>query len=222
MDLSVVEMFPTLQGEGSLTGTPAVFLRLSGCNMWSGLEKHREKGKGHCALWCDTQFAKGHKMDPEHIADNIRAITAGWLAPAVVVTGGEPLLQLRRKGAVRTLELLKRDEIFLCLETNGTVECDAVDLFDHVTVSPKALKNDPQCLDHIVLRRGDDLKVVAPQWGRHQLVEMGNWNFKHKYVQPCDPGEVGGMYESSMQAIDIAQSLGWKVSIQTHKLLGLP
>ena len=87
MDLSVVEMFPTLQGEGSLTGTPAVFLRLSGCNMWSGLERHRKSGKGHCALWCDTQFAKGHKMDPEHIADNIRAITAGWLSPAVVVTG---------------------------------------------------------------------------------------------------------------------------------------
>ena len=222
MNLSIVEMFPTLQGEGSMAGSPSVFLRLSGCNMWSGYEKTREKGAGDCSLWCDTWFAKGNKLDPENICDNILALTGSWAHPMVVVTGGEPLLQLRRKGAGRTLELLREHGVYLALETNGTINDSVVELFDHVTVSPKLLKSDPTTLDHVKLRKGTDLKVVMPQWGMDQLREMDKWDFEFKYVQPCDPGEGGGMYEATMKAINTAQEMGWKVSVQTHKLIGLP
>jgi len=219
--LSVVEIFSTMQGEGSLAGSPAVFLRLSGCNMWSGLEKHRTRGRGDCAMWCDTQFAQGMKMSVEHVVGRVCQLTQGWKQPLVVISGGEPMLQLKGEKGERLLDMLHEKGVRVALETNGTVTCDFLGKFDHITVSPKALNNDRASLEQVKIREGADLKVVMPQWSKSQLNEMSGWKFVHKFIQPKDDGKTG-VHESSMASVDLASLLGWRVSLQTHKLVGLP
>ena len=219
--LSVVEIFPTMQGEGSLAGSPAVFLRLSGCNMWSGHEEHREKGRGDCALWCDTQFANGMKMSLEHVVGRVCELTADWKQPFVVISGGEPMLQLKGEKGERLLDMLHEKGVRIALETNGTVTCDFLGKFDHITVSPKALVKDKTSLDQVKIREGADLKVVMPQWNERELAVMSGWKFEHRFIQPKDDG-IMGVHEASLASVELASLLGWRVSVQTHKLIGLP
>ena len=96
MQYSIKEIFPTIQGEGSLCGTPSVFVRMSGCNLWSGLGEFRNKGKGDCADWCDTDFYKGERKSHVEIVEQIKFYSDSWRTeePLVVITGGEPFLQL--------------------------------------------------------------------------------------------------------------------------------
>ena len=232
--LRVREVFPTVQGEGSATGAPAVFLRFTGCNLWSGLDKHRSRGKGSCALWCDTDFATGDRVDPEELAHTVLGHMEGWSHPLVVITGGEPLLQLRRPPGEALVRHLLDLGVTIHLETNGTLVADCVDDLHHVTVSPKALAGQDhlcdthaapldQTLDHVKLRRGTDLKVVHPQWTRANLEAMGGWEFDHCYIQPMD-GAVGTtpalQRDHLEETVAMARTLGWRVSAQVHKLMG--
>ena len=222
MGLMISEFVPTMAGEGSLTGMPIVQLTLSGCNLWSGAHEDRLLAKSDCAKWCDVDFLEGRSADTETLCHNILAVTQSWETPAVRFTGGEPLLQFMTPNSEKILKMLKAAGVFLAVETNGTLLCRAIELFDHVTVSPKRLKRKPESLSHIKLRRGSDLKVVMPQWETKHLREMDDWDFDNRYVQPLDPGDAGGMYESTVRCIAIAQDLGWKVSPQVQKILGFP
>ena len=224
--LSVVEIFPTLQGEGSRAGQPAVFVRFAGCNLWSGHEDTRHNGKGACAKWCDTVFVGGEKHTPQSLEQKILSVahehgidrSPMWL---LVLTGGEPLLQLRKQDGVTFLE--RMGEICtIAVETNGTVPVGAIEgLIDHVTVSPKPLAESQESTDHIVLRSGTDLKVVVGGgWSLGAIRSMHSWSFRNRFVQPIDDEEHHDV--RLKQTIDAACDLGWKVSIQLHKLLGMP
>lgn len=223
--LKVREIFPTVQGEGSQTGQPSVFIRFSGCNLWSGLEEGRSKGKGECAAWCDTDFATGDLMTVSQIVQKVKELTSGWGLGMVVMSGGEPLLQLKKDAGRDLCEALKGIGIRLALETNGTVDYPVLELFDHITVSPKSLvstKDKEVSWDHIVLRRGTDLKVIVPtMWSDGSINEFCNWDFTHKFFQPKD---IDG---SGLSNIDVAVGMakkhaGWRVSFQTHKYARLP
>jgi 7-carboxy-7-deazaguanine synthase len=225
--LVVREHFTTLQGEGSKAGAPALFVRFASCNLWSGHEHQRALGKGACASWCDTDFASGTKYDVQALVDLVLMETEDMRHPFVVLTGGEPLLQLRRTDGEAFVSLLKDAHVGIAVETNGTVEADVLDAIHHVTVSPKALARPDawagdvnDTLRHIVVRKGTDLKVVVPQWSYSEMDAMFGWKFAYRFVQPLDTGDTGrGALEACIEA---AKKHGARVSVQTHKLMGLP
>ena len=103
--LRIKEIFSTMQGEGSKAGMPAIFIRLAGCNLWSGLEKFRHKGKGDCALWCDTDFVKGDKYSDSELIADLEKLTENWKKKFIVITGGEPTLQFKKD---KNLDVIKR------------------------------------------------------------------------------------------------------------------
>lgn len=226
--IAVKEIFPTMQGEGSLAGTPAVFVRLAGCNLWSGTEKGRATGKGLCASWCDTDFVGGDRMTPDQLHRAIGSIAGHWPRTLVVITGGEPGLQLRKPDGAEFVRLLLEDEyksFQVAVETNGTVDCEVLQRPDvHVTLSPKAIKGHPDDpvhpLAHIVLRRCTDLKLVVPQWSADVLHLMASEiEHEHLYLQPRDTGNPN---EHLDLALRLAVDLRGRVSVQTHKFVGLP
>ena len=176
MTYSVKEIFYTLQGEGTHAGRPAVFCRFSGCNLWSGREVDREQA---LCRFCDTDFVGtdggggGKFFGASDLAD---AVAARWTAPSgerfVVLTGGEPLLQVD----TALLEALKSRGFFVAVETNGTISLPGP--IDWVCVSPKGRAE-------LVLRTGHELKVVVPQddLNLDELVELP---FSHRRLQPMD------------------------------------
>jgi 7-carboxy-7-deazaguanine synthase len=220
--LRVREVFATLQGEGSQAGRPAVFVRFTGCNLWSGTPEGRATGRGGCAAWCDTDFATGTPYEPEALTDLVLGLCEGWGGrPMVVVTGGEPCLQLRRPEGEEFVRALLGG-VAVAVETNGTVEADVLSAGLHVTVSPKALRapgSDP--LQHVLVRTGTDLKVVALQWSFDDLARMGDWGFAHRFIQPRDDGKPGDPMNVS-EVRGLAERLGWRVGLQTHKFMGVP
>lgn len=230
MPFRVREIFPTLQGEGSRTGQPAVFLRLSGCNLWSGLEKDRPKGAGGCAAWCDTDFHHGTPYEVDQLVEMATELALGWKTPLLVLTGGEPLLQLgspsRLAEAERLLVSLLRRGWETALETNGTrpLPRELAPLFTHVTVSPKPLRGvDGEVLsgtEHLQALRADDLKIVVPTpFPVAELVDL--YRKAHLYFQPMDQGGDRGT-AALHEAVRLARHYGGRVSLQVHKLAGLP
>ena len=211
MTYAVKEIFYTLQGEGAQTGRPAVFCRFAGCNLWSGLERDR---KDAICDFCDTDFVgtDGEGGGKFAAADDLAAAIASiWPQeaggrPYVVCTGGEPLLRLDTE----LVEALHKRGFEVALETNGTLPVPAG--VDWVCVSPK------QGADFIQ-RSGDELKVIYPQDGLdlNALTKLG---FKHFFLQPMD----GEMLERNTQSvIDYCKTHPqWRLSLQTHKLLGIP
>jgi 7-carboxy-7-deazaguanine synthase (Cx14CxxC type) len=210
MTYSVKELFLTLQGEGAQTGMRAVFCRFAGCNLWSGREADREKA---VCRFCDTDFVGtdgpggGRFVDAGALAD---AVAAAWgPEPAhrlVVMTGGEPLLQLDAP-----LVAALHDRGFrVAVETNGTIA--APEGIDWVCVSPKAGATTVQ-------RSGDELKLVFPQPGLMPEAVEG-WDFRHFFLQPMD----GPAREENTQAAirRCLQNPRWRLSLQTHKLTGIP
>ncbi|MBD8554319.1 7-carboxy-7-deazaguanine synthase [Rhizobium sp. CFBP 8762] len=210
MTYAVKEMFKTLQGEGAQAGRAAVFCRFAGCNLWSGRESDR-----HAAVcqFCDTDFIGtdgegGGKFKTEHaLADSIAATWGpGQANRFVVFTGGEPLLQLD----TALVNAVHAHGFEIAVETNGTLE--APDGVDWICVSPKA--GAP-----IVLRRGHELKLVYPQvdFGPQQMTDM---EFTHYWLQPMD-----GPQQAENTAAVAAYCLEnppWRLSLQTHKLIGIP
>jgi 7-carboxy-7-deazaguanine synthase (Cx14CxxC type) len=213
MMYAVKEIFYTLQGEGANSGRPAVFCRFAGCNLWSGRE--RDRADATCDF-CDTDFVgtdgPGGGKFPSAAAlaaavlDAWPSSGAGGARPFVVCTGGEPLLQLD-EGAVAALHEAGFE---VAVETNGTQL--APDGLDWICVSPKATAP-------LVLCKGDELKLVYPQ--REAPPErFESLEFDHWYLQPMD-----GPDREANTARAVAYCLThprWRLSLQTHKLLGIP
>jgi 7-carboxy-7-deazaguanine synthase len=207
---SVKEIFYTLQGEGANAGTPAVFCRFAGCNLWSGREEDRA---GAVCSFCDTDFVGtggdggGKFADADALA---RAVEASWPHDTgahrfVVCTGGEPLLQL--DGAA--IDALHGRGFRVAIETNGTLEPPAG--VDWICVSPKATAA-------LALRSGNELKLVYPQ--ADALPErFERLAFDHFFLQPMD----GPAREANTrEAIDYCLTHPrWRLSLQSHKLIGI-
>jgi 7-carboxy-7-deazaguanine synthase len=210
MTYAVKECFLTLQGEGVQSGSRAVFLRFAGCNLWSGREQDRAAAQCN---FCDTDFVGtdgeggGKFADAAQLADHVLATWGeGEDRRLVVITGGEPMLQLNR-----TLVDALHDRGFrVAVESNGTLP--AVDGIDWLCISPKAGTE-------VVQRSGDELKLVWPQAGVDPA-EFEGWDFRNLLIQPMD-------CEDRKEALDAAIRLvmerpRWRLSLQTHKLIGLP
>lgn len=222
--IRVREVFATMQGEGSQAGRPSVFVRLAGCNLWSGHQQQREQGHGACALWCDTDFVGGDVVAAPELVQRVQALTAGWAVPHVTITGGEPLLQLVRPAGAEVVRALRAAGVRVAVETNGTVRAPVLQLPGlHVTMSPKRLRADrahQDPLGHVVVRRCTDLKLVVPQWPLDEMRRLvQEVEHEHLYLQPLDTG--GGAAAVDL-ALAMAQQLGGRVSVQAHKLVGMP
>lgn len=210
MTYTVKEIFYTLQGEGAQAGRAAVFCRFSGCNLWSGREEDRSRA---VCKFCDTDFVGqdpdgGRFADASALAARIDECWSGRAGDAgkfVVCTGGEPLLQL---DDALVLALQARG-FEVAVETNGTREAPAS--LDWVCVSPKA--GAP-----LVQRRGDELKLVFPQVG----VEPESFEslpFQHFFLQPMDGPDLELNVNLAVEYCMINPR--WRLSLQTHKLLGI-
>jgi 7-carboxy-7-deazaguanine synthase len=207
---SVKEIFLTLQGEGGQAGKAAVFCRFSGCNLWSGREQDRAKA---VCTFCDTDFVGvdgeggGKFATPEALADAVEsAWTGGRHDRLVVCTGGEPLLQLDAPA----IAALHARGFMIAVESNGTLQ--APDGVDWICVSPKA--DAP-----VVQTRGQELKLVYPQ-DKALPERFADLDFERFYLQPMD----GPDRERNTQ-LAVAYCLShpqWRLSVQTHKYLGLP
>jgi 7-carboxy-7-deazaguanine synthase (Cx14CxxC type) len=207
MTYTVHEIFFTLQGEGANTGRPAVFCRFAGCNLWTGREADRATAT---CQFCDTQFVGvgsdgGSFTSPEAL---VAAVLARWPSadrPFVVCTGGEPLLQVD----AALVEAFHSRNCEIAIETNGTREPPPG--IDWICVSPKA--NAP-----FVLTRGDELKLVYPQPGA-EPERFAGLPFKHFFLQPMDGPE---QQSNTKEAIAYClKNPRWRLSLQTHKVLGL-
>lgn len=212
----IKEIFYTLQGEGANTGRPAVFCRFAGCNLWSGREKDRGSGLGGCSLWCDTDFVGingpggGRFDDAESLARSIRSQWAGLphqnSRPLVVCTGGEPLLQLDSV----LVETLHHEGFEIAIETNGT--CLPPSGIDWICVSPKSRT-------HCIVQSGHELKLIFPQPGLDPN-QFEHLQFTHFYLQPMDGSNRAVNTQLAVQyCLEHPQ---WKLSLQTHKFLGIP
>jgi 7-carboxy-7-deazaguanine synthase (Cx14CxxC type) len=206
---AVKEIFLTLQGEGMQAGRRAVFLRFAGCNLWSGREADR--GRAQCTF-CDTDFVgtdgeNGGRYDAAALADRVLALWGEGPRPLVVMTGGEPLLQADGE----LIAALHARGFEVAVETNGTV-APAPAGIDWICVSPKAGTE-------VVQRSGNELKLVWPQQGIDPA-ELARWSFDHFLIQPMDCAD---KQASAAAAIDfVLNHPRWRLSLQTHKLLGLP
>jgi 7-carboxy-7-deazaguanine synthase (Cx14CxxC type) len=207
---SVKEIFPTLQGEGGQAGRRAVFCRFAGCNLWSGREQDRAMA---VCTFCDTDFVGmdgpggGRFATAEALAD---AVEAGWgSAPdhrLVVFTGGEPLLQLD----AAVIAAVHRRGFSIAVETNGVLA--APEGIDWICVSPKA--DAP-----LAQLTGQELKLVYPQAGVDPARFEG-LDFERFYLQPMDgPGAAANTQAAIAYCLDHPR---WRLSVQTHKVLGLP
>jgi 7-carboxy-7-deazaguanine synthase len=211
MIYAVKEIFYTLQGEGANTGRPAVFCRFAGCNLWSGREADRASAR---CTFCDTDFVGtdgpggGWFASARLLAD---AIVAQWPAaaggrPLVVCTGGEPLLQMDSA----LIETLHARGWEIAIETNGTRP--ALPGIDWICVSPKAGTD-------LVLTSGQELKLIFPQPGAEPERFVG-LDFRHFFLQPMDgPHRERHTQLAVRYCLDHPQ---WRLSLQTHKLLGIP
>jgi 7-carboxy-7-deazaguanine synthase len=208
MGYAVKEIFLTLQGEGMQAGRRAVFLRFAGCNLWSGREADRA---GAQCNFCDTDFVgldgvNGGRYDAAGLAAKAAALWRRGPRPLVVITGGEPMLQLD----AALIDALHAAGFEIAVETNGTLPAPAG--LDWICVSPKAGTE-------VVQRAGDELKLVWPQPGIDPDALTG-WDFRHFLIQPMDCAD----REAALaEAIDfVMRNPDWSLSLQTHKLLGLP
>ena len=210
MTYAVKELFLTLQGEGTHAGRRAVFLRFAGCNLWSGREADRATA---VCQFCDTEFVGtdgvggGKFRTADALGDAValcwEAVTGG--VPYVVITGGEPLLQL--DGVL--IDALHARGFEIGVESNGTIA--APPGIDWLCISPKAGSETVQ-------RSGNELKLVWPQPGSDPAA-MEGWAFDHFLIQPMDGPEI-----AQSRAASVAFVLNhpkWRLSTQTHKILGI-
>jgi 7-carboxy-7-deazaguanine synthase (Cx14CxxC type) len=214
MTFSVKEMYYTLQGEGAQSGRPAVFLRFAGCNLWSGREAHRASA---VCRFCDTDFVGvdgpgGGKFESaDELAAAVHSLWPGNTAggtPFVVCTGGEPLLQLDRLA----IDALHAAGFEIAIETNGTIP--APEGIDWICVSPKAGAA-------VLQNRGDELKLVYPQIeAEAQPERFSSLDFQHFFLQPMD----GPNRDDNTRAVIhyCLQHPEWRLSLQCHKILGIP
>lgn len=214
MSYALKEIFPTLQGEGAYSGRAAVFARFAGCNLWSGREADRATA---ACSFCDTDFVGtdgpggGRWDDAVDLAEVLWSCWVGIVGdepsgrPYVVFTGGEPMLQLDEA----LITACKARGLEVAIETNGTIAVPPS--VDWICVSPK-----PDSV--LVQTRGDELKLVYPHAVRPE--EVAGLDFSHFFLQPMD-----GPSREANTAAAVAYCLAhphWRLSLQTHKLLGIP
>ena len=206
----VKEIFLTRQGEGYHAGRKSVFVRFSGCNLWSGLEKDRNKA---ICNWCDTDFIGTNGLNGGNYSlnDIVKTVCELWPEninekPFVVCTGGEPLLQLDQF----FVDEIHKNGFEIAIETNGT--CLPPDKVDWICVSPK--KN-----TDLILKNGDELKFVYPQLG-FEPQQFEKFSFNHFFIQPMDGNNYNKNEKISKEFIK--KNPRWKLSLQTHKILGFP
>jgi 7-carboxy-7-deazaguanine synthase len=210
MTYRVKEIFYTLQGEGANVGRPAVFCRFADCNLWTGVESARSSA---ICSFCDTDFlgtdgpGGGTFLDPRDLA---QTISTRWpdstVSPRfVVLTGGEPLLQVDAS----LVDALHQSDCLIAVETNGTIA--PPEGIDWLCVSPKAGSV-------LRARSGNELKVVVPQPGIN-LTELLSLSFEHFFVQPMDGPD---LQENVKWAIKWCMlHPAWRLSSQLHKTLGV-
>ncbi|QJU56552.1 7-carboxy-7-deazaguanine synthase [Sphingomonas sp. AP4-R1] len=223
MSYAVKEMFLTLQGEGLQAGRRAVFIRFAGCNLWSGREQDRADAQ---CRFCDTDFVGVDGEGGGRFADGAalaaearnfwdRGLTAPEARPFAVITGGEPTLQLDAEA----IDALHAQGFEIAIETNGTNKVPTG--VDWVCVSPKAGTT-------IVQTEGDELKLVWPQTGLDPAT-LESWDFRHRLVQPMDGTALGGrapdgevLGDTRQACIDfVLANPRWRLSVQTHKMIGV-
>ncbi|HEY7809207.1 MAG TPA: 7-carboxy-7-deazaguanine synthase [Allosphingosinicella sp.] len=208
MSYAAKELFLTLQGEGMQAGRRAVFLRLAGCNLWSGREADRARAQ---CTFCDTDFVgtdgeNGGRYEANALAARAKALWGEGEGALVVITGGEPMLQLD----AALIDALHAAGFQIAMETNGTLP--AAPGVDWICVSPKAGTE-------VVQRSGNELKLVWPQPGLDPEALLA-WDFDHFLIQPLDCADAA---DARAAAIDyVMKHPRWRLSLQTHKLLGLP
>ena len=204
----IKEIYYTLQGEGHHTGRPAIFCRFSGCNLWSGREEDRHKS---ICQFCDTDFwgtdgENGGKYSADDLANLILSL---WPDPSehpfLVCTGGEPALQL--DGVL--IDILHTHSIEIAIETNGSLPLP--DRIDWICVSPKAHTE-------IVTIKGHELKLVYPQ-KENRPEDYLHLDFEHFYLQPLDDENQAANIQACILYCKTHPK--WKLSLQTHKWLGI-
>ncbi|OWS70894.1 7-carboxy-7-deazaguanine synthase [Polynucleobacter campilacus] len=217
MVYTVKELFPTLQGEGAHAGRAAVFCRFAGCNLWSGREEDRATAT---CKFCDTDFVGsdgdgGGKF--ETAQDLVNAIESSWTSTSagpqqryVVLTGGEPLLQLDEE----LIEKLHQKGFEIAIETNGTIKVPKG--VDWVCVSPKAGSD-------LIVLQANELKLVIPQEGHDSLEKLlarfEKMDYRNRFLQPMDGAN---LKINTELAISLCQKRPlWRLSLQSHKLIGI-
>ena len=206
---AVKEIFLTLQGEGMQAGMKAVFLRFAGCNLWSGREEDRATA---ICQFCDTDFVGtngqngGKFKDADALASKVAEIWGTGISDRlIVITGGEPMLQLD----AALIDALHAKGFRIAVESNGTIP--APDGIDWLCISPKAGSNTIQ-------RSGDELKLVWPQPGS-DWQEMERWNFQNFLIQPMDGPTLSNNMKASVDFV--MDHPKWRLSVQSHKWLGI-
>lgn len=216
MSYRIKEVFYSLQGEGKHSGRPAIFCRFSHCNLWNGKESDRAKA---ICQFCDTDFVGtdgqngGIFATADELVNHLLTLwpaknDQAWSNPFIVLTGGEPLLQVDEA----LIKQLHQQHFEVAVETNGTLNPPAG--IDWICVSPKA--NAPLILTH-----GDELKLVYPQ---NDLLpeKVAKLDFKHFYLQPMDTADPNVQSANQQAAIQYCLAHPqWQLSLQTHKLLGI-
>lgn len=212
MSYAVKEIFLTLQGEGVHAGRRAVFLRFAGCNLWTGREEDRSSA---ICQFCDTDFVgmngeNGGRYEAEALAAKVTELWGeGTEHRYVVMTGGEPMLQV--DDAI--VDALHNHGFTIAIESNGTLPVHPG--IDWVCISPKAGSA-------VVQRQGNELKLVWPQPGSDTSA-MESWGFDNFLIQPMDSGDSGVNDSNRKSAIEfVSKNPKWRLSLQNHKLLGLP
>ena len=209
MSYAVKEMFLTLQGEGVQAGRRAVFVRFAGCNLWSGREQDRASA---ICRFCDTDFVGVDGLGGGRFADAaalVAAVESFWGTTRdqrfVVLTGGEPMLQVDDA----LVEALHAAGFFIAIESNGTIAAHPG--IDWVCISPKAGSQ-------VVQRSGQELKLVWPQAGIDPA-EVEGWDFANHLLQPLDDPRAEANREACIAMV--MERPRWRLTLQTHKMLGL-
>jgi 7-carboxy-7-deazaguanine synthase len=214
---TVKELFPTLQGEGAHAGRAAIFCRFSGCNLWSGREEDRSSA---VCQFCDTDFVGadgdggGKFENADQLANVIEASWIGTLAGPqqryVVFTGGEPLLQLDKA----LIDAVHAKGFAIAIETNGTIKVPAG--IDWVCVSPKAGSE-------LIVLQADEIKLVIPQAGHDKLESLlarfEKMDYRNRFLQPMDGPNAQANMELSVRLCQKRPL--WRLSVQTHKIIGI-
>ena len=208
MNYRIKEIYFTQQGEGKNTGKDFVFVRFAGCNLWSGKEKHRASA---ICKFCDTDFygTDGVNGGVYETKDLVTKIKSLWISKhseiRVVLTGGEPLLQVDDS----LITALKKANIYIAIETNGTLK--APKGIDWICMSPKANTD-------IKLTEGSEIKVIYPQENLDPA-DFNNMNFSNYYIQRMDSKDYEANVSKSVEFC--MQNSNWRLSLQTHKILGI-
>ena len=208
MFYSIKELFLTIQGEGYNSGKTAVFCRFSGCNLWNGKQASK---KSSVCNFCDTDFVgiNGINGGKYNLDALIKKICSLWTAKSkdkfIVLTGGEPLLQVD----LRLIKELKKNNFYIALETNGTIIPPKG--INWICVSPKIGSN-------MLLKNGNEIKVIYPQTNLN-LKYFEKLEFEHFYIQPLDNLKI--KRNTKMAISYVLNNPKWKLSIQSHKYLGI-